>query len=86
MAYMFGAGPQADANDLCVLPPVRNDLCHDQPCHVRIPQRELQDQPRLHPLELLLLQKNSFHEFTSMFLQIVYIQPVFTLNSRHHLQ
>ena len=65
MAYMFGAGPQADADDLRVLPPFRHDLRGHQPRHVRIPQRELQDQPLLHPLELLLLQKNIFHEFTS---------------------
>ena len=67
MAYMSGPGPQADADDLRVLPPVRHDLRHDQPSHVRLPQRELQDEPRLHPLKLLLLQKNISHEFTSTF-------------------
>ena len=71
MAYMFGAGPQADANDLRVLPPVRHDLRGHQPRHVRLPQRELQDQPRLHPLELLLLQENISHEFTGTFQQIL---------------
>ena len=70
-AYMFGAGPQADADDLRDLPPVGHDLRGHQPRHVRLPQRELQDQPRLHPLKLLLLQENISHEFTGTFQQIL---------------
>ena len=76
--YMFGAGPQADADDLRDLPPVRHDLRGHQPRHVRLPQRELQDQPRLHPLELLLLQENISHEFTSRFQQIHSFSPILT--------